>query len=241
MIDTVVLINKASGITSFSCLNYLKRYVHKKTGHCGTLDKFASGLLIACCGKYTKFVPMFMGLDKTYIALIEFGKETDTLDPEGTVIDEKPIPSFSVIFDAVSNYIGKIIQVPPAFSALHINGKRSYELARAGVDIAPQGREIEIFSADIIDYSAPYLTVLLRVSKGTYVRSYARDLGKLCGSCAYVKELKRTQIGPFSLSEAVDYNDISAFQNLNDGSSEALITGKKLIDRLSKNDFTSVL
>lgn len=217
--NAVILINKGSGVTSFTCLNYIKRNVNKKTGHCGTLDKFATGLMIACCGSFTKKVPLFMGLDKTYVATIEFGKETDTLDPEGSVIDTKEIPSFEVVKEAVNKLTGVLDQVPPKYSALHVNGKRSYELVRQGKDIELSPRKITIYSANIISYEKPFLKIELKVSKGTYIRSYAHDLGKLCSSCAYVTELCRTQIGPYKLEDAIPYDDIENLKKVDENSS----------------------
>ena len=220
--NAVILIDKASGITSFDCLGRVKRLVNKKTGHCGTLDKFAHGLLIVLCGSYTHLVPAFMGMDKTYEATIEFGKSTDTLDPEGVVFETGTVPSFDVVSKAVQALIGPLKQIPPAYSAIHINGKRSYQMARSmkeSSEIASllPARPITIYEASILSYEAPYLKIRLRVSKGTYVRSYARDLGHLCNSCAYVKELYRTSIGPFSIDEAIAFDDVEALSSINLG------------------------
>ncbi|MBR1583822.1 MAG: tRNA pseudouridine(55) synthase TruB [Spirochaetales bacterium] len=209
--SAVLLVDKAPDITSFDCLARIKRNVNRKAGHCGTLDKFAHGLLVVLCGCYTHMVPAFMGMDKTYEAVIEFGKMTATLDPEGEVVETADVPSEEIVRHAVSEMVGKIMQVPPAYSAIHVNGKRSYQLAREG-EAEPElkARPIEIYSAEILGWDAPYLTVRLNVSKGTYIRSYARDLGHACGSCAYVKSLYRTKIGPFSVEEAFRYDDTDA-------------------------------
>ena len=220
--NAVILIDKASGITSFDCLGRVKRLVNKKTGHCGTLDKFAHGLLIVLCGNYTHLVPAFMGMDKTYEAVIEFGKSTDTLDPEGVVFETGAIPSLEVVSKAVQSLVGPLMQVPPAYSAIHINGKRSYQMARSMKESSEMAsllpaRPITIYEASILSYEAPYLKIRLRVSKGTYVRSYARDLGHLCNSCAYVKELYRTSIGPFSIDEAIAFDDVEALSSINLG------------------------
>lgn len=222
-INTIVLINKAEGITSFNCLNIIKRVVNKKTGHCGTLDKFASGLMIALCGKYTKLNEKFMGLDKTYLAKIEFGKETDTLDPEGQVIATAEVPSYDTIKTKVKDYIGHIEQIPPAYSALHVNGKRSYELIRKGVEVKLEPRNVTIYSAEIVSYDRPYLTVRLHVSKGTYIRSYARDLALLCNSRGYVVSLKRESIGPFSINDAINYDNVDALENIDESKADSLI------------------
>ena len=206
--NAVLLVDKAEGITSFDCLSRIKRNINKKTGHCGTLDKFAHGLLVVLCGCYTHMVPAFMGLDKTYEAVIEFGKMTDTLDPEGEVVETADVPSEEAIRKAVSDMVGPIDQVPPLYSAIHVNGKRSYQMARDGKQEPElQARPIVIHSAEILAWNAPFLTVRLHVSKGTYIRSYARDIGHACGSCAYVKSLYRTKIGPFSVDEAFRFDD----------------------------------
>lgn len=220
--NAVILLNKAPGITSFDCLVKVKRLVNKKTGHCGTLDKFAHGLLIVLCGSYTHLVNAFMGMDKTYEAVIEFGKSTDTLDPEGTVFETAKVPCFEVVSGVVNSLVGPIMQVPPAYSAIHVNGKRCYQMARSMKESAQvieglPARPVTIHEATIISYNAPYLHVRLRVSKGTYIRSYARDLGHLCGSCAYVKELCRTSIGPFCVEDAISYNDISTLSAIGSG------------------------
>ena len=220
--NAVLLVDKGEGITSFDCLGRIKRNINIKTGHCGTLDKFAHGLMIVLCGSYTHLVPVFIGMDKTYEALIEFGRMTVTLDPEGEVIEEAEIPDEETVREAVGRLVGPQVQIPPAYSAIHINGKRSYQMARDGeTGLELKGRDVNIFSADIISYEKPYLKVRLHVSKGTYIRSYARDLGHMCGSCAYVKELYRTQIGPFDISEAIRYDDESAMKTT--GDAEALI------------------
>lgn len=216
--SAVILVNKAEGITSFDCLGRIKRRVNRKAGHCGTLDKFAHGLMVVLCGSYTHLVPVFMGMDKTYEALIEFGRMTDTLDPEGAEIETGAIPSEELVRAAVARLIGFQEQIPPVYSAIHVNGKRSYQMARSGSvepDLKP--RKIYIRSAEVISWEAPFLKVRLEVSKGTYIRSYARDIGHMCGSCAYVKELYRTKIGPFDVSEAIDYDDERAMDGLSDG------------------------
>ncbi|MGX8685955.1 MAG: tRNA pseudouridine(55) synthase TruB [Spirochaetales bacterium] len=223
--STAVLLRKEAGVTSFSSLRFVKKNINKKTGHCGTLDKFATGLLIACCGKFTKKVPLLTGMDKVYRAVIKFGEETTTLDPEGEVIKTAQVPSFEVIEKQVYSMVGELDQIPPVFSAIHVDGKRSYELARKGQTVEMKSRKIKIYSAKILDWNSPYLTVELHVSKGTYIRSYARDLGEACLSCGYLTALERTKIGPFSLEEAVNWDDIQALENLDEE------YGNKIVER----------
>ena len=216
--NAIILVDKGEGITSFDCLGRIKRNVNKKTGHCGTLDKFAHGLMIVLCGSYTHMVPAFMGLDKTYEAVIEFGRMTDTLDPEGEVIETSPVPSEEVVISAVRRLTGEQMQLPPVYSAIHVNGKRSYQMARAGAsDVGLSPRLINIYSAQVLSWEAPFLTVRLHVSKGTYIRSFARDLGHMCSSSAYVKSLYRTQIGPFRVEDAVGFDDENALASIPEG------------------------
>jgi tRNA pseudouridine55 synthase len=213
-IGGLVLLNKPSGITSFRALNVLKKTLGTgKVGHTGTLDKFADGLIVTLFGKMTKLVPEFTGMDKEYIALIHFGIETETLDPEGDMVYEADPPELSNIEKAIPSFIGKIQQVPPQYSAIHINGKRAYEIVRSGEEVEIPSREIEIYSFDIISYEKPYLKVKIKCSKGTYIRSIARDLALECGSRAHLKELKRTVVGPFQLEQSCSSEDFNIETN----------------------------
>ena len=216
--DAILLVDKSEGVTSFDCLGRIKRKLNRKTGHCGTLDKFAHGLMIVLCGCYTHLVPVFMGMDKVYEATIEFGRSTSTLDPEGETVETACVPDEDTVLSAVNSYTGRIVQIPPAYSAIHVNGKRSYQLARSGnTDLELKGREVFIHRAEVLSWEKPFLRIRLHVSKGTYIRSYARDLGHICGSCAYVKELYRTQIGPYSVDEASDSQDTDAMARKGNG------------------------
>lgn len=206
----LVLLNKPSGITSFRGLNVLKKELSTgKVGHTGTLDKFADGLIVSLFGKMTKLVPEFTGMDKEYIALILFGSETDTLDPEGDIVGIGEPPELDEIKAAIPHFLGKIQQIPPRYSAIHVAGKRAYELVRAGKDVEIPSREITIYSFDIISYEKPELKVKIRCSKGTYIRSLARDLALDCKSRAHLKELRRTEVGPFHLNQSVNPEDFN--------------------------------
>jgi tRNA pseudouridine55 synthase len=207
---SILLIKKKRGLTSFSSLNDIKRTIDPKVGHAGTLDKFAEGLLIVLTGSMTKLNVLFSRMDKQYRAHIQFGTETDTLDPEGTVIAEASIPHYDTILEAIPSFIGEGEQEPPAYSALHINGKRASELVRQGKQVTMQKRPITIYAFTPISYEAGVLVADIHVSKGTYIRSIARDLGKACGSRAHLTALVRTSIGPFSLDEAVDARNTEA-------------------------------
>lgn len=199
----LILLNKPPGITSFKALGAIKKELGTgKVGHSGTLDKFAEGLIVALAGKMTKLVPQFTGMDKTYEALVEFGKETETLDPEGDIIAEAPIPDLETIQKIIPSFQGKIKQFPPAYSAIHINGKRAYERVRSGEKVTMPEREIDIFSLEIIQWKSPHLRIRVHCSKGTYIRSLARDLGIATGSRAFLRELKRVSVGPFDLDNS---------------------------------------
>jgi tRNA pseudouridine55 synthase len=207
-ISSILLIDKPSGITSFSALSPLKRTIDKKVGHAGTLDKFAHGLIIALTGRFTKLNTLFSTLDKTYIATFEFGKQTETLDPEGEVLATADIPSLEEITAAIqSQFLGEIDQVPPIYSAVHVNGKRSYAMARSNQEVTLESRKVTIYDIQILSWESPYLTLQIHCSKGTYIRSLARDIALAVNSRAYVTQLERTSIGPYLLSEAVSTDD----------------------------------
>ena len=201
----ILLMNKPAGRTSFQSLGAVKKACGtKKVGHTGTLDKFARGLMIVLIGKYTKLNPIFTGMDKTYEALIRFGAETDTLDPEGEVVGEAPVPSLEAIEESLGQFLGEQDQVPPRYSAIHINGKRSWKLAREGVQVEMKSRPVRIDSLEILGWSEPELSLRISCSSGTYIRSLARDLALSCGSRAYLTGLVRTRVGPFTLEESVE-------------------------------------
>ncbi|QEN07650.1 tRNA pseudouridine(55) synthase TruB [Oceanispirochaeta crateris] len=204
----IILLHKQPGLTSFQALGQLKRVLGtRKVGHTGTLDKFAEGLLIILTGKLTRLNSIITDMDKSYEALIRFGSETDTLDPEGEVIDRAPIPGLDVIQSKLDQFKGVISQVPPQYSAIHIDGKRAHALARSGQNVKMPSRKITIYDLEILEYNAPDLRLKVHCSKGTYIRSLARDLARACGSRGYVQELIRTSVGPFALSEALKVDD----------------------------------
>lgn len=201
----LVFLNKPSGITSFQALHTVKqRLGHGKVGHTGTLDKFAEGLLIALAGKNTRLVPYFEGLDKTYIAAIRFGATTETLDTESPETEPQAVPALETIKSQLAEFTGPLEQVPPQYSAVHVNGIRAYQRSLKGETVDIPARRITIYSLEFIEWEEPVLRVLIHCSKGTYIRSLARDLGRACSSAAYLQELKRTKIGAFDLSSAVD-------------------------------------
>jgi tRNA pseudouridine55 synthase len=173
-----------------------------KVGHTGTLDPFATGLLILLAGKATKKAPELTKKDKVYEATISLGETSTTGDPEGEITKtSSPVPTRAEIEAIIPQFTGKIEQRPPAFSAIKINGQRAYKLVRAGKEVEIPTRTVEIYSLDIISYKAPVLKIRTHVSSGTYIRTLAEDIGKALGCGAYCSELRRTQIADYKLSE----------------------------------------
>jgi tRNA pseudouridine55 synthase len=200
----MVLLRKPSGITSFQALSPLKRELGSgKIGHAGTLDKFASGLLVALAGSYSRLAPFVQAGEKRYRGLVAFGRQTDTLDPEGSVVAEAPIPSLEDLTKALCAFRGPIMQRPPAYSAVHVAGKRAYELALRGEEPELKERRVEIRALELLSYEAGRALIEVRCTSGTYIRSLARDIALACASCAYLLELERLSIGPYSVDEAV--------------------------------------
>jgi tRNA pseudouridine55 synthase len=179
-------------------------------GHAGTLDPFATGLLLALSGKLTKAAELLSGMDKEYEAVVHFGAETDTLDTEGRIIAEAPVPGYSRIIESLEQFRGEIKQVPPVYSAIKVKGRRAYSQARKGVEIEIPERKVTIHSLEVISWEEPHLKLRIRCSKGTYIRSIAKDLGLAAGSRAYCTFLRRTATGPFSVEDAVSPDEIDS-------------------------------
>jgi tRNA pseudouridine55 synthase len=176
-------------------------------GHTGTLDKFAGGLLVVLTGRALKLSAFFTNCDKHYEALIRLGIETDTLDLEGAVVAEAPPPSKNALEVALERFRGPIMQKPPAFSAIHLDGKRAYELARNGLPVNMTPRSVTIHELTLRSYEPPFARIGILCSSGTYIRALARDIAVSAGSCAHLAGLTRTQSGPFRLSDALTLND----------------------------------
>ena len=204
--DGLLLLNKKTGITSFDSLREVKKtYATGKVGHTGTLDKFASGLLLVLIGRGVKLAPLFGDCVKEYTGTIHFGEETDTLDPEGSVIAEAPVPSLDALLAILPRFRGEILQAPPAYSALHINGRRAHELVREGTEPEMKKRPITVHELEILSFSPPEAVIKARVSAGTYIRSLARDIALAAGSRAFLSALTRTAVGGFALKDAPSF------------------------------------
>jgi tRNA pseudouridine55 synthase len=201
----LILLNKKSGVTSFEALGDVKRALGTgKVGHTGTLDKFARGLLIVLSGRVLKLAPWFSQCDKQYRGRVHFGIETDTLDPEGTVIAESAMPSLENVKLAISRFSGEIMQKPPVFSAIHVNGQRASKLARSGETVEMKERQVSIYNLELESWNPPFADIFVHCSSGTYIRSLARDIALAAGSRAHLCELTRTNIAGFSLDMADD-------------------------------------
>ena len=207
----MVLLHKPSGVTSFAALGRLKRVLGtRRIGHTGTLDRFASGLLIALVGRFTRIGWLITDLPKRYRATIRFGEQTATLDPEGPVELRRPLPSPQALHDALPGFIGRIRQIPPAYSAVHVDGERASRRARRGAPVQPQARDVSVASLRITGMDLPTVEIEVVCGKGTYVRSLARDLALATGSCGHLIELQRLSIGAFTVDEAVSVDAADA-------------------------------
>jgi tRNA pseudouridine55 synthase len=175
-----------------------------KAGHTGTLDKFASGLLIVLTGRAVKLSSWFSGCAKEYRGTIRFGLETDTLDPEGSPVAEAPLPSREAAEGILPQFTGEIMQAPPAFSAIHVNGKRAYALARSGETPEMKSRPISICRLELCSWDPPLAEILVQCSSGTYIRSLARDIALAAGSRGYLTALTRTRAAGFCLEDALN-------------------------------------
>jgi len=205
------IIDKPAGLTSFALLSSLGRRLGPATrnGHAGTLDSFASGVLVCLFGRYTRLSDYFMGAQKGYEADVLFGEETATLDPEGPVIATGPLPSLETVEASLPSFTGTIMQSPPAYSAVHIGGERAYERARKGQDVQPLARPVRIDSIELVSYTDGVARIRVACGKGTYIRSLARDIALACGSRGRLSALRRTFSGPFSVDEAIRSDDFS--------------------------------
>lgn len=215
---SIVLLAKQPGKTSFESLYQVKRALGtRKVGHTGTLDSFATGLLVVCAGPLTRLVPYITEADKTYEAVIKFGAETDTLECTGNKIKSAPLPTKDAVVQAVNKYTGRIVQVPPQYSAIHVAGKRASDIVRKGEEAAIPPREVTVYSSKIdgMTYSddgrgqvlVSAICATFTVSKGTYIRSLARDIGRDAGSAAFLAALCRTRVGAFKLEDAAANED----------------------------------
>ena len=210
-----LLIDKPIGPTSHDVVDMIRHALRtRKVGHAGTLDPFASGLLILAVGAMTKKISQFVGLDKAYEATLRFGATSDTMDRTGRIEQQPCTPvSHTRVETALWNFRGEIDQVPPMYSAKKIGGKKLYELAREGKEIERKPVRVTIHELELLSFEWPHARIRTRVSSGTYIRSLAHDIGQALGSGAYLEELRRTKIGTYAVEDAVAPEQAS-FQHL---------------------------
>jgi tRNA pseudouridine55 synthase len=219
----MLLIDKPADWTSFDVVNYVRRIVathegkkpkNVKVGHTGTLDPFATGLLVLLIGKdYTKRAGELSKLDKTYEVTMKLGHTSSTGDPEGQIIPvSDTVPTEKAILEALEGFRGPIEQIPPAFSAIKVDGQRAYKLARAGKEVIIEPRTVTINRLELMKYMYPEVKLIAEVSSGTYIRTLVEDIGHKLGVGAYTTALRRTQVGKQSLDDAKPVKELNAEQ-----------------------------
>lgn len=206
----ILLINKPKGVTSFSLIPILRKLTNVQTiGHAGTLDPFATGVMVYLVGKeYTKTSNVYLNAEKHYLAIIYLGIQTDTFDIDGQVISQDDYkPTYDEVLKAVAKQQGIKEQIPPMFSAKKHQGKPLYHLARKGITIERKPQTVKL-KTTLISYNYPYIKLYIECSKGTYVRSIADEMGQDLTSGAHLFELTRTQCGPFTLKDCASFEDV---------------------------------
>lgn len=214
MLDGVLLLDKPEGLSSNHALQRAKRTVDaRKAGHTGTLDPFATGLLICCFGRATKISSAMLEADKVYEATVAFGEETDSGDLTGHIVaraDEIPAVSAEQLESVLAGFRGEIEQIPPMVSALKRDGKPLYEYARQGIELERAARSVTIFKLEILHFTGFEAQLLVHCSKGTYIRTLAQDIGRQLHCGAHLRALRRTQAGPFTVDDAVGLEALQA-------------------------------
>lgn len=207
--DGVLNVNKPSGITSHDVIDHLRRASgQKEIGHAGTLDPLAEGVLVCCLGRATRLVPYIQPLTKHYRGTILFGKTTDTQDADGQVLEVKPASHLTLeqVREIAKQFVGRIWQVPPMYSALRVEGRKLHELAREGKEVERKPRPITVYRFEILDFTPgefPTARFEIECSSGTYVRTIAHDMGQIAGVGAHLIQLTRTAVGHFRLEESL--------------------------------------
>jgi len=219
----ILLVDKPAGWTSHDVVNYVRKVValhegkkpkNTKVGHTGTLDPFATGLLVLLIGKeYTKRAGELSKVDKTYEVTLRLGEISTTGDPEGKITEVKgTTPSEADIKSVLQKFIGQIQQTPPAYSAIKVGGQRAYKLARKGQEVTIEPRTITVHSIDLQAYDYPEVQLTAAVSSGTYIRTLVEDIAEALGTGAYTSKLCRTRVGEFNLTDSVQVQNLTAEQ-----------------------------
>jgi len=207
--DGLLLVDKPAGVTSHDVVLAARRaFGEKRVGHAGTLDPFATGLLVLLFGRATRLLPHLDGVPKEYEAAIAFGRETDTDDLGGETMREAAAPTDDAIHAAIPQLTGTLHQLPPAYSAKRVGGRRAYDAARAGETLELTPAVVEVFAWRDLRREGDTLFATISCGGGTYIRALARDLGRLCGSAAHLTALRRTRSGPFYVRDAVTLEQV---------------------------------
>jgi len=205
----LLLVDKPAGMTSHDVVAIVRRATQsRRVGHTGTLDPFATGLLVVLVGRGTRLIPYVDGEPKVYEAVIRFGAETDTDDPAGTITREAALPRDAAIAEGIARVTGEIDQMPPAYSAKKVDGTRSYDAARRGISLDLKSSRVTVHEWAVIGRTDTELTARITCSGGTYVRALARDLGRYTESAAHLSALRRQRSGPFDVADAVTIDQI---------------------------------
>ena len=217
-IHGVFLLDKPQGMSSNDIMQKVKRiFQANKAGHTGALDPLATGMLPICLGEATKFSQFLLDADKRYLVTAKLGERTDTSDAEGQIVETRDVNvKTSEILTALEQFRGDILQVPTMFSALKHNGKPLYEYARQGITVEREARPITIFELNFIEYNAPYLTLEVHCSKGTYIRTLVDDLGEALGCGGHVTMLRRTAVADYPTEKMLDWNALQALAEAQD-------------------------
>lgn len=211
MMDGILNINKPEGMTSFDVVRKVKFMAKgKRVGHTGTLDPIASGVLPVCLGRATKFSDYMVESKKTYLAQLRLGIATETYDREGSIVNTKDVHlKREDIIKEILSFQGEIEQVPPMYSALKVNGRRLYELARKGIEVERKKRKITIYSIEVVNMELPYVSFKVTCSKGTYIRSLCNDIGNDLNCGGTMWNLKRLSTGGFHIEESIPLADLN--------------------------------
>lgn len=205
MLDGLLVVDKPDGMTSHDVVDRVRRLTGlSQVGHTGTLDPDATGVLLVCVGKATKFARFFEALEKTYWAVLRLGICTDTQDASGTILQQVSVPSFSIshLQQVLMRFTGSITQIPPMYSAIKYHGQRLYALARKGQTVTRQARDVVIHRLELLDFRETRVALVVQCSKGTYIRSLGEDIGRALGCGGHIEHLQRCCVGAFSLHRA---------------------------------------
>ena len=236
--DGIILINKEKGCTSHDVVNKIKHIFNEKVGHTGTLDPNATGLLPILIGQGTKLSYYLINHDKEYDVTLKLGIKTDTADAEGNIIEErnvdKSILKENKVEDVLKLFVGKQNQIPPMYSAIKVNGKKLYEYARKNIEVEIKPREIEIYDIKLskIDIEEKTIEFTVKCSKGTYIRSLCEDIATRMGTIGFMKELNRTKVGIFEISDSIKINELEKHKDNDEYLNNHLISIEELFIKL---------